>query len=189
MICITPTSVDQNGRFEYAVCTVLNHEGGLTNHPSDTGEITNWGISLKYLKDIGVDINQDGYVNDKDIRILTVPEAKQIYKKNWWDKYNYNSIYDLKMATKVFDLSVNMGSSQCHKLLQRAINDVNKSSLTVDGALGPKTVAATNKLMKYNGQVLLDAFSEQAKKFYTNLVFSHPKLKPFIKGWIRRSSW
>jgi len=175
---------EQANRFQYAVNVVMRHEGGYANNKNDPGGVTNFGISLRYLIDIENDINGDGSVDAKDIKDMTAEEAKLLYKKYWWDKYGYNSIKDLSLATKIFDLSVNTGPSRAHKILQKSINTLQKESLSVDGDFGMYTLQATNKLPP---DKLLTAIREQAKLFYTNLVAKKPRLVVFIKGWLARA--
>ena len=95
-------------RFEEAVKVILEHEGGLENNTlRDPGSVTQWGISLRFLQSIGLDINHDGRVNADDVRDLTLTDAKAIYRKYWWDKYHYEAIEDNKVVAKIFDLAVN----------------------------------------------------------------------------------
>ena len=60
-------------RFRAAVEVVLAHEGGLSEHPNDPGGVTHWGISLAWLRRLGLaegDIDGDGAVNGSDLAIL-----------------------------------------------------------------------------------------------------------------------
>lgn len=168
--------------FEQAVKVVLKHEGGLVNHPDDPGGITHFGISLRFLH------STQEYKNvDADfVRYLTEDQAKEIYKKYWWDKYNYGQ-FSQSLATKIFDLSVNMGARQAHKLLQRACRSVG-FVLVDDGLIGPKSLAVIDKITE-NGQVpeLVAALRSEAAGFYRLLVEQKPSFKSFIRGWLRRA--
>ncbi len=169
-------------RFQHAVSIVLLHEGGLSNDKEDRGGDTNFGISLRYLRDIKIDVDGDGDIDGQDIRKLTRQEAIFIYKKYWWDKYKYNDISNLDIATKIFDLSVNMGGIEIHKIVQRALNVIG-SPVTIDGILGNKTFYAINNS---NSTKLLIAIRGQSKIFYINLIKTHPKYNGFKEGWLRR---
>lgn len=173
-------------RFEHAVQIVLEHEGHLSDDKNDPGGITNWGISLRYLKDIHLDIDRDGDIDADDIRKLTLSEAKCIYRKYWWKKFHYNDIKDIDVATKVFDLSVNMGSSESHKILQRSINELSNQKIIIDGQIGPQTISAANKM---NGSKLLVSLRSQARQFYINLVDKNSKLRVFLNGWLNRAGY
>ena len=176
----------QEQRFQYAVSIVLKHEGLFSDNKADPGGATNFGISLRYLQSINLDVDKDGDVDKNDIRKINQQEAKQIYKKHWWDKYKYNQIRDLNVATKVFDLAVNVGSKQAHKLLQRAINRTQNEHLGVDGVLGPNTLKFTNTIPSDN---LIKNLRNEAKHFYLTLIAEKPILKEFKNGWIRRAMW
>lgn len=171
-------------RFESAVSIVLKHEGGFVNDKDDVGGATNYGISLRFLKAAGIDIDLDGRVNLNDIKKITVNNAKDILKKYWWDKYYYNKINDIEIATKVFDLAVNMGPISAHKILQKALNLVNKSRLRVDGILGKITLDSINK--SENNHNLFEAIILESELFYHYLVNKNPALKTYLNGWLNR---
>src|SRR4051812_29003946 len=95
--------------FDQAIPTILKHEGGYVNDTKDPGGETNWGISKRSYPQL-------------DIKNLSREQAIYFYRRDWWNKYNYGAIHDQQVATKVFDIAVNMGASQAHKLLQRACN-------------------------------------------------------------------
>lgn len=171
-------------RWIYACDILLKQEGGLTNDSSDRGGLTNWGVSLRWLRAVGEDINGDGKVDESDIRALTETRSRELYKEYWWDKHNYNALNDLNIATKVLSLSVNMGESRAHKILQSAINRINVLSIGVDGIVGPKTIKAANELCP---RVLLDEIKLNAAHFYMNLVWNNRKFEKFLLGWMRRA--
>ncbi|NLU42973.1 MAG: hypothetical protein GXX08_12325 [Firmicutes bacterium] len=180
-------SMDAEARFHKAVEVVLAHEGGFVNHKSDPGGATNFGISLRYLQKLGIevgDIDQDGDVDIDDIKKLTPERAKERYRHDWWDKYGYGKITDGEVATKVLDLSVNIGPSAAHKVLQRALHASRRRDVKVDGILGPKTLAAVNSV---NSVELIGALRAEAAAFYRQLVMQNPNLAVFEKGWLNRA--
>ena len=66
--------------YDEALRRVLTHEGGYSNHPSDPGGPTNFGITLadyrKYVKpDAGA----------ADVRAMKARDAKAIYRAKYWD--------------------------------------------------------------------------------------------------------
>jgi lysozyme family protein len=181
--------VEEINRFQKAVSVVLDHEGLFTNNPSDPGGATNYGISLRFLKNYGIDINDDGQINLKDIEELKPSQAQEIFKKYWWDKYNYDAINSLYLATKIFDMAVNMGAQQAHKLVQEALSYCGHK-LEVDGVLGSKTLAAINEVILHNREDDLKyEIQEEQKWFYEHLADDKPALKVFLKGWLKRASW
>lgn len=171
-------------RFENAVEFVLKHEGLLSDHPADPGGITKYGVSLRFLQLAGYDINCDGNIDRNDALAMDKDKAKLIYKKEWWDKYDYNRIEALSIAKKVFDFAVNMGATASHKLLQRSVNALKTQKLIVDGILGPKTIEATNTCPDGH---LLEEIKEQAERKYRAIVDHNPELSVFLKGWLKRA--
>jgi lysozyme family protein len=170
--------------FDTAIITVLKHEGGYVNDPQDPGGATNFGISLKYLHSLGdlwshFDFDFDGDVDAEDIKKMTKEEAIEIYRQYWWDKNQYERILNQQIATKVFDLAVNMGSVQAHKCMQRAIRSVSGDLLVEDGILGSKSIQALNTA---NPNELLAAYRSEVAGFYRSL--NKPK---YINGWLNRA--
>ncbi len=152
-------------RFKKAVETVLKHEGGYASHPDDPGGETKYGICKRSYPHL-------------DIKRLTREQAKEIYRRDWWDKYGYERINDDALCFKVFDLAVNMGAHQAHKLLQRAVNDVSGRLLEDDGILGPRTISAVNAIVP---ELVLDALLKRAESYYRSL--NKPQ---FLAGWLNR---
>ena len=179
-------SLTPEGRFEYCVNIILEHEGGLSIDKRDPGGVTQWGVSLRFLRTIGLDINKDGKVDEHDIIAINKPGAKEIYREFWWDKYHYNAFNELQVAAKVFDLAVNMGANASHKLLQIAINKLTGESLIVDGILGPKTLYAANL---QDGEELRQQLRECAKYKYKNILAYNPAMEWARNGWLRRAAW
>jgi lysozyme family protein len=176
-----------NATFEAAIGTVLKHEGGFVNNPADPGGATNYGVSLRYLKNLGhelSDINHDGVVDERDIRQMSLTNACTIYKQEWWDRFKYGSFSWQDIATKVFDTAVNVGSTHAHQFLQKAINQVGHSALTVDGVLGEKTFSAVNS---FQPVLCIQNYRAIQLQFYKDLTVRNPNLIQFLHGWENRA--
>jgi lysozyme family protein len=181
-------------RFEDAIGTILKHEGGWANNPNDPGGATKYGVSLRYLKTLGhdiADIDHDGDVDVDDVKNMTVQQAMDIYHTEWWNRNHYSDLSFQPVATKVFDMAVNMGSKQAHKIVQRVFNNwpyqnapLLRHPLVVDGILGPASIDSVNRV---NGAQFLDGLREACRLFYLSLVDEHPKLTEFLTGWMRRA--
>lgn len=178
-------------KFNKAVLTVLKHEGGFVNNANDPGGATNYGVSLRFLLGTGDlevgDIDHDGDIDYDDIKKMTIEQAKEIYFKYFWTPNGYENINDIVIATKIFDMSVNMGAKQAHILLQRAIRAAG-IYVVDDGALGPKSYAAMNSIISANGAdaILAATRSEQAG-FYRGLIIRKPTFEEFRAGWMNRA--
>ena len=172
--------------FNQCIEPVLEHEGELSIDKTDLGLITRWGISLKFLKDEGIDINADGLVNDKDILGLTKERAKELYWAYFWNRFKYNRIVHIEVAEKLLDMGVNLGSITAHKLLQQALNNFPGYPLEVDGVLGPKTIERANSIDRHRLRV---ALKDRCRMRYMELIQRNPNLEKYRLGWLRRSEW
>lgn len=175
--------------FERAIPEILQHEGGFVNHASDPGGATNWGISLRFLADHleAGDFDNDGDVDIEDIANMTVDQAAEIYRQFWWDKYNYGLLNDQTVATKIFDMSVNMGASRAHKIVQMALNKAFGLQLSVDGVIGNATRGVINACEDDVEQHLLTTICDEQFGFYQRLIANKPSLKVFERGWKNRA--
>lgn len=179
--------MDNNLNFDSAVQDILRHEGGYSDQPNDKGGATKYGISLRYLKSLGSngDINNDGSIDDNDIKVIDINKATAFYRRGFWDKYGYDRINNASVAEKIFDLSVNMGPETAHKLIQKAVNLGRLSNtLKEDGILGQKTIDAVNSL---NADRLLLRLNGVAISRYIDIAERDPTQKIFIDGWLKRA--
>lgn len=172
--------------FQYCMTIILEHEGGFSNDKRDPGSTTKWGVSLRFLRTVGLDIDGDGDIDSDDIVALTKPGATLIYRKYWWNKYNYSRFAHVEIVSKVFDLAVNMGGISAHKVLQRACNTFMKTKLEVDGVLGMKSLIAANTLDATN---LRQALRECAKDRYMGIIEANPAMEWAKNGWLNRAEW
>jgi len=118
--------------FNEIIEVVLKHEGGLVDDPDDPGGLTNLGIS------------QRAYPNE-DIRGLTVDRAKELYKRDYWDKYRTGDLSD-RLRHIYVDMCINMGGGRAIKILQEACNSKNSEKIDIDGGIGPATIKASSNV-------------------------------------------
>ena len=154
-------------KFDDIIEAVLHHEGGYVNDPKDPGGETNYGIAKRSHPDV-------------DIKNLTREGAKEIYKEVYWDKNKVESL-PKDLWHIYFDMCVNQGKSRAVKIIQRAVNGKG-GSLTVDGGMGPMTIAAIGK-----SRVELDRVRAYRVKYYADLVTKKPDLERFYFGWFKRA--
>lgn len=173
--------------FEWAFTVVMKHEGGFVNDAADPGGATNYGVSLRFLRKEGIDIDGDGDINEDDIHALTPQIARDIYRDKFWNPCRCNAIRSELIATKIFDMAVNMGRKQAYRIAQRAVNQLDYDpKLTVDGLVGPATLNAINSL-ELTDYELLEVMREEQAEFYTELIRRKPQLAKFRLGWLRRA--
>jgi lysozyme family protein len=167
--------------FDKALKVILVHEGGsaYTDDPADPGGATKYGISLRFLKDHGIDLDGDGDIDAEDVRGLDPEKAAQLYRQFFWNLVHGDDFADQAVATKLFDMAVNMGPGRAIILIQKAV------LVPADGVFGPKTFAAINGF----AQPLLFANLESfLGDFYRGIVADRPKSAKFLEGWLVRAA-
>ena len=176
-------------KFEPAVEYVLEREGGLNENPNDLGGITNFGISLRFIREISLErLRRYGIfepITDQTIRNLAVDQAKFIYKGEFWNEAPFHEIEYQEICNYVFDMCVNLGIYQGIKLLQRAIwaSMRNRYVLKDDGILGSNTISEINLC---NGGLLSILIAIRAC-FYAQIAALNPSQKINLEGWLNRA--
>ncbi|MBX4189706.1 hypothetical protein KW791_00190 [Candidatus Parcubacteria bacterium] len=175
-------------RFEDVIDYVLSNEGELSENPNDSGGITKYGISLRFIRELTPEkLRKYGIfepITDQTIRDLTLDQAKLIYRSEFWEASRFNEIKSKELAAYLFDMSVAHGTAQSIKLLQRAIWAIyrQRSYLNDDGVLGSKTIAAVNDI----GSAMLCVLIATRASFYRLIAEKRPKDRGFLDGWLNR---
>ena len=183
--------------FQKAIQKVLKVEGGYQKLEGDLGNYsaydnsgnyvardqrkgrtnlagTNYGISASMYSSL-----KKRAVTEQEIRELTLSEAINIYRIAFWNRIQGDKIRDQQLAEIIFDGKVNHGSTGI-VLLQRLINSMG-ANIEVDGAFGPITLSAVNRL---NPERLYNGYIEVRKAFYNQLADNG--FSQFLKGWLNR---
>jgi type VI secretion system secreted protein VgrG len=82
------------------------------------------------------------------------------------------------VASKVFDMGVNMGIGTAVKILQKALG------VAVDGVFGSGTLAAVNAA----SDALLPAYKQALAAHYQSIVAAKPAEAKFLNGWLARAN-
>lgn len=165
----------------------IGKEGAYSNHPSDTGGETKWGITIAVAR-------ANGYFGS--MKELPRETAKKIYLAEYIIKPGFDKIAKVSdaLAAELFDTGVNMGQSWGGIFLQRALNAFNKQGtlwpdLKVDGAVGPGTRNALDKFVQVRGKneivTLLKAVNCLQGARYIELSEGRQKNEDFTFGWIK----
>ena len=172
--------------FSEAVNKTLSFEGGYTSGEGDYGGETKFGISKRSYPNV-------------DIVKLTVEEAKEIYKRDYWDRLGLDRVKSQAIAEEVFDSAVNVGWGQAGRWLQSGINLIilgrgmrdagEEKQIKVDGIVGPATLGELGKILnekgyKVNEDVLLKCLNAFQVGHYINQARQDPNQTKFLMGWI-----
>ena len=153
--------------YDKCLKTILHHEGGYVNHPKDPGGETNLGVTKRVYEEHG---------GTKDMKDLLVEDVAPIYKKGYWDKMKGDDLPG-GLDLCVFDFGVNAGPGRAAKFLQQMIGT------TVDGGIGPNTLAKVEEYVRENGEhETVKKYQEMRQKYYEQL----STFATFGKGWTRR---
>ena len=153
--------------YDKCLKTILHHEGGYVNHPKDPGGETNLGVTKRVYEEHG---------GTKDMKDLLVEDVAPIYKKGYWDKMKGDDLPG-GLDLCVFDFGVNAGPGRAAKFLQSMIGT------TVDGGIGPNTLAKVDEYIRENGEhESVKKYQEMRQKYYEQL----STFDTFGKGWTRR---
>ena len=155
-------------KFDKAMEFTLRWEGGLSDHSSDPGGLTNFGIAQRSHPDV-------------DIRNLTEEGAKEIYREDYWDKIHGDDLAPA-VALAVMDYAVNSGTSRSAKTLQKVVG------AGQDGAIGPNTLKKVAAAVERDGEhAVAQAIVMERVGFLCRLVKNKPVMIVFLHGWMKRT--
>jgi lysozyme family protein len=173
---------------------IVRREGGWVDHKNDRGGATNYGISLRYAKGIGLDNDGDGDTDADDIRLVTVDQAIDLYLEDFFRAPKIDRFPEA-IQPVLFDMAVNAGGGGAIKILQTmlgvihdAVPDKVSDCGRPDGAAGRKTFRAFKEAWDLMGaKVIVNAYCDERKDFYRELVRRRPSQKVFLRGWLHRA--
>lgn len=180
--------------FSRAHAFTAKWEGGLSDHPADTGGLTAYGASLKFVE--GIAATQDGRdflerigvrlpVTRQSMRDVTPDQARAMFRREFWNSLRLDD-YPFGVALALYDAAVNCGCAQSVKFAQRGYNACvgpNGVRLAVDGKAGPLTRKA---LCAHATPAVLTAMLDARRRFYEELAANKPSQAVFLDGWTNR---
>lgn len=150
-----------------------DHRYGKVKTDNDGG-LVRFGINAKSL---GKELLAGNYYkdmpNDEAIKI-----AYNLYNKHVWETIHGNLLTSQRVASKLFDMAVNMGQNEASKLCQRAAN------VNADGHIGPITVAAVNTMDELS---MLKGLIYWWLWFIQQVENNHPDYKNYDEEWTVRA--
>lgn len=170
---------------------IVNREGGYVNDPDDPGGATNFGVTIHTMRRLGLDLDRDGDVDAADVRRLTQEQAVEIFVDHYFNRPKISRLPEALHAT-VFDMYVNAGGNAV-KILQRLLREF-QEDVTVDGALGPQSFAAAQRVFSKSGEYLVDAYGIARRNYYFRIADRRPASRKYARsraggkgGWIHRA--
>ena len=162
-------------------------EGGYSNHPSDRGGPTRWGIT-EYVA------RRNGYTGD--MRYLPRETAVAIYRAEYLIKPGFAAVAEImpRVAEELFDTGVNMGTDVPSRWLQEWLNVFNQrgtlyADIKEDADIGPATLGALRAFEAKRGTqaeaVLVRALNCSQGERYKVLSQKRPANEDFTWGWMR----
>lgn len=147
--------------FEKALVQNFRVEGECGKHQNDAGGYTCYGLASRFNPDI-------------NFRTLTRAKAEDIIHDRYYVAQNVHLLPD-SVRGDVFRINFNAGSQRGTKRLQKILGL--KQTGTIDDTL-------INAVHNYKGN-LHNAFWDDVRNYYVEIVRKKPKRKTFLKGWMR----
>lgn len=170
---------------------IVAREGGYVNDPDDPGGATNFGVTIHTMQRLGMDLDGDGKVTSGDVKRLTRAQAVEIFVTHYFVRPRIAELPPALHAT-VFDMYVNAGANAV-KILQRLLVDM-RQQVSVDGSVGPQTIAATAAALAAAPDHLVDAYGIARRNYYFDLADRRPASRKYARrrdggkgGWISRA--
>ena len=171
---------------------VMGHEGrAFERDPHDPGGATRFGIDIASAQDFeekgaipGLVFGNKATITPDDIEGLDEYRAKIFYAACWWRPMRLDGFKSERLAAKLFDTAINLGLVGATIVFQQAANSLG-ASLSVDGGLGPKTIAAIKICDEQ--EFLRRVCCIQATR-YRAIVAARPDSAHYLGGWLKRAS-
>ncbi len=161
--------------FDTALAFVQRWDGGWVDDPHDRGGVTKWGITIRTLIAKGMDLNNDGVVDRRDIRDMKPEQARDIYKRDYWIGAACPRL-PAPLALLHFGCAVNQGVGRASRILQKSVR------ATPDGIIGKRTIAAVERAWARNPTRLLGEYCAWRAVHYSSLSL----VVRYGLGWFRR---
>lgn len=172
---------------EAMIEATIGKEGGYSNHPSDTGGATMWGITERVAR-------KNGYAGD--MRQLPRDKAVAIYRQEYAVAPGFAAVAEIspRIGEELFDTGVNMGPAVPSIWFQEWLNAFNGqgklyADIREDGDIGPGTLNAFRSYLKVRGAeaeaVMLRALNCSQGARYKDLVRNRAANEDFAYGWLR----
>lgn len=161
---------------------VLRWEGGEVNNPNDRGGHTNKGITRKTFNNLSKRVLNKAPTT-ANFKALTKEDAMKFIRHFWMIATRNNSILSQAVAeaiTSWFWGSGRYGIKQWQRMLR---DKFGKKDISVDGGVGPQTIAYTNSIPEKQLLKVAIAYREET---FRSLARRDPRQLEFLNGWLNR---
>ena len=170
---------------------IVDREGGYVNDPDDPRRATNFGVTIHTMRRLGLDLDRDGIVSDRDVRALSRDQAVAIFVDHYFHRPRIAELPPVLQAS-VFDMYVNAGANAV-RILQRLLQDM-RITVIVDGVIRPQTVAAAAQGADAAPEHIADAYGIARRNYYYALADARPTSRKYARrldggkgGWLTRA--
>lgn len=133
------------------------------------------------MQGITLAVAQEHGIADKvALHAITSEKVAEIYRLGYW---RFDGVIDQRVATKLFDMAVNMGLKTVLRMTQKSLNDLG-AGLVMDGLWGPRTQASINAV---HPDQMLDILCQDSASHYNEIVKHRPTSMKFLRGWMKRA--
>ena len=157
--------------FDAILDRLIQREGGWSDHASDRGGCTKYGITKATL------VRWRGRGTCADVRAMSENEARLIYRALYWVEPRIYQMPGPVLRELLFDAAVHHGPDRAIKWAQDALR------VRVDGIIGPQTLAAA---MVADPDWLYRAVLRRRIMFLGRLLTDDPTQAVFAAGWLNR---
>lgn len=155
------------------ISDLVTREGGFVDHPLDRGGATNMGVTLETLTNW-----REAPCTVEDVKALSYEEASDIYWQIYWEAPKFHELgVHAVIEEMLFDAAVHHGPGRSVKLLQKA------AGITVDGLIGPNTVASVRDISPVR---LSSRLIGARVAFIGQIITKRPEQAVFASGWAAR---
>ena len=157
---------------------LLKWEGGYVENPDDSGGPTNRGVTLKTWQKVGYDKNEDGVIDEEDLKLLFRNDLVEcVLRPHYWNRWQADKIRNQSVANLLVDwlwMSGIVGIKTPQSLL----------NLPPDGVVGEKTLAAVNRYP--DPKELFERIRSERVAYIERICDLRPTNRRFKKGWLNR---
>lgn len=176
--------------FERAYSQLSEIEGGLSDHPSDSGGKTAYGWTYDTAKEAG----WKG-LKSKFLKEFKLKDSKNLIQSHYWIRLRLQEIAEKceNVSFQILDFAFHAGEDKSIKAFQKGLNLFNRrqkdyEDIKEDGIIGDKTIGAFKGLITARNQAttgkLLTAFLTVEHGHHLNTVAEKwEKNEDFMVGW------